>query len=103
MPGTAARWPFPRVPDNKALSAVPLFWTIAPVLFGTAGTAGGIAVISSIGHLAGVASQAMVGTIKAATGSLYLAFDVIGAVLVFGTLLLLIAIPARSLNERRKP
>jgi sugar phosphate permease len=86
-----------------ALSAVPLFWTIPPALLGTAGAAGGIAVISSIGHLAGVASQAMVGTIKTATGSLYLAFDVIGAVLVLGTLLLLIAIPARSLNERRNP
>ncbi|MOA53279.1 hypothetical protein D3C78_1767170 [compost metagenome] len=58
----------------------------------------GIALISSIGNFAGVVSQAAVGAIKSATGSLYLAFDMIGVVLVAGALLLLIAIPARILR-----
>ncbi len=84
-----------------ALSAVPLFWTIPPAFLNAAGAAGGIAVISSLGNLAGVASQATVGAIKAATGNLYLAFDMIAVVLVLGVLALLIGIPARSLNERR--
>jgi MFS family permease len=83
-----------------ALSAVPLFWTIPPALLSPSGAAGGIAVISSIGGLAGVISQAVVGAIKTATGSLYLAFDLIAALLVIGTLLLLIGIPAQRLRER---
>jgi ACS family phthalate transporter-like MFS transporter len=86
-----------------ALSAMPLFWTLPPAFLNAAGAAGGIAVISSLGHLAGVVSQTMVGAIKTATGDLYLAFDLIAIVLVLGALALLIGIPAHSLNERRNP
>ncbi|EJN35075.1 sugar phosphate permease [Pseudomonas sp. GM78] len=84
-----------------ALSSMPLFWTIPPAFLNAASAAGGIAVISSLGHLAGVVSQTAVGAIKTATGNLYLAFDLIAAVLVLGALALLIGIPAHSLNERR--
>ncbi|AYC34092.1 MFS transporter [Pseudomonas cavernae] len=83
-----------------AMSAVSLFWTIPPALLNPAAAAGGIAVISAIGGLAGVISQILVGAIKSATGSLYLAFDVIAVVLMIGALILLIGIPARHLNER---
>ncbi|UVE19577.1 MFS transporter [Pseudomonas sp. LS44] len=84
-----------------ALSAIPLFWTIPPALLNSAGAAGGIAIISSLGNLAGVLSQAAVGAIKSATGSLYLAFDVMAAVMVLGALLLLIGIPAHCLRDNR--
>ncbi|MWV17016.1 MFS transporter [Pseudomonas sp. L-22-4S-12] len=84
-----------------ALSAIPLFWTIPPALLSTAGAAGGIAIISSLGNLAGVLSQAAVGAIKSATGSLYLAFDVMAAVMVLGALLLLLGIPAHRLRDSR--
>jgi ACS family phthalate transporter-like MFS transporter len=84
-----------------ALSAIPLFWTIPPALLNKAGAAGGIAVISSLGNLAGVLSQAAVGSIKSATGSLYLAFDVMALVMVLGALVLLIGIPAHALKDRR--
>ncbi|MCY1406471.1 putative metabolite transport protein NicT [compost metagenome] len=84
-----------------ALSAVPLFWTIPPAFLSARGAAACIALISSLGHLAGVLSQAMVGAIKSATGDLYLAFDVIAIALVVGALVLLIGIPARCLHERR--
>ncbi|MBM7061733.1 MFS transporter [Pseudomonas sp. UL073] len=83
-----------------ALSAVALFWSIPPALLAPASAAAGIAVISCIGGLAGVISQIVVGAIKTATGSLYMAFDVIGAVLVIGALILLIGIPARALREK---
>ncbi|MBM7063006.1 MFS transporter [Pseudomonas sp. UL073] len=86
-----------------ALSAIPLFWTIPPALLSSAGAAGGIAIISSLGNLAGVLSQAAVGAIKSATGSLYLAFDVMAAVMVLGALLLLIGIPAHRLRDSRTP
>ncbi|MCY1464296.1 hypothetical protein D9M71_823000 [compost metagenome] len=45
-------------------------------------------------------SQIVVGAIKTATGSLYMAFDVIAVVLVVGALVLLLAIPTRQLLER---
>jgi MFS family permease len=80
-----------------ALSAMPLFWTIPPALLSKSGAAGGIALISSIGNVAGVLSQSAVGAIKTATGSLYLALDMIALLLVLGTLLVLVAIPARRL------
>ncbi|UVE18704.1 MFS transporter [Pseudomonas sp. LS44] len=83
-----------------ALSAVALFWSIPPALLSPAAAAAGIAVISCIGGFAGVVSQIVVGAIKTATGSLYMAFDVIGAVLVIGALILLIGIPAKALKER---
>lgn len=82
-------------------SAITLFWTIPPALLSPAKAAGGIALISSTGNLAGVTSQMAVGAIKSATGSLYMAFDVIAAMLVIGALLLLIGIPVRLLHERR--
>jgi MFS family permease len=84
-----------------AFCAIPLFWTIPPALLPAPRAAAGIAMISSMGNLAGVLSQAGVGAIKSATGNLYLAFDVIAAVLLIGTLILLIGIPAHRLHERR--
>lgn len=85
-----------------AMSAMALFWTIPPALLSPAAAAVGIAVISCIGGLAGAISQIAVGAIKTATGDLYLAFDVIGCVLVVGVLVLLVAIPASQLKERSK-
>ncbi|BAN48720.1 MFS transporter [Metapseudomonas resinovorans] len=84
-----------------ALSAMPLFWTVPPALLSRSGAAGGIAIISSIGNLAGVLSQSAVGAVKTATGSLYLALDLIALLLVIGSLLLLIGIPARRLAAAR--
>ncbi len=84
----------------SALASLSLFWTIPPALLTPSAAAVGIAVISCIGGLAGVISQVVVGAIKSATGSLYLAFDVIAVVLVMGAVLLLVAIPASQLQER---
>ncbi|RJG08354.1 MFS transporter [Massilia cavernae] len=82
-----------------SLCGISLFWTIPPALLSPAKAAAGIAVISSIGNLAAALSQFMVGAIKSATGSLYLAFDVIAVVLVIGAVVLLVAIPAAHLRE----
>ncbi len=82
-----------------ALSAMSLFWTIPPAFLSSASAAGGIALISSMGNLAGAISQTAVGAIKSATGSLFFAFDVIAGLLVMGGLVLLIGIRARDLHE----
>ncbi|MBO3273939.1 MFS transporter [Pseudomonas schmalbachii] len=84
---------------SAGLSALSLFWTIPPAFLTPTRAVAGIAIISSIGNFAGVVSQGAVGAIKSATGSLYLAFDMIAMVLVAGALLLLIAIPARILRS----
>ncbi|MNJ48902.1 putative metabolite transport protein NicT [compost metagenome] len=84
-----------------AMSSLSLFWSIPPALLSPSAAPIGIAVISCIGGLAGVISQVVVGAIKSATGDLYLAFDVIGIVLLVGVLVLLLGIPARLLSERR--
>ncbi|MBO9695215.1 MAG: MFS transporter [Sphingopyxis sp.] len=86
-----------------ALSSTSLFWTIPPALLSPGAAAAGIAIISSIGNLAGVVSQAMVGAIKSASGSLYVAFDVIGIVQLVGIALVLTGIRARDLRERAAP
>ena len=86
-----------------AMSALSLFWTIPPALLTPSAAAAGIAVISCIGGSAGVISQVVVGAIKSATGDLYLAFDVIAAVLVIGALVLLLAIRPGHLKEHVTP
>ncbi|MDD2046644.1 MFS transporter [Pseudomonas putida] len=83
-----------------AMSSLSLFWSIPPALLAPSAAPIGIAVISCIGGLAGVISQVVVGAIKSASGDLYLAFDVIGGVLVVGVVVLLVGIPARQLSER---
>lgn len=84
-----------------ALSAVALFWAIPPALLNPTTAAVGIAAISCIGGLAGVLSQMVVGAIKTATGSLYLAFDLIALTLALGAVLLLLGIRAADLSDRR--
>lgn len=84
------------------LSAVPLFWTIPPAYLSGPLAAGGIALISTLGGIAAMIAPVLVGTIKTRTGSLFLAFDVIAALLVLGALVLLLGIPAKLLRERRQ-
>lgn len=84
-----------------ALSAVALFWAIPPALLNPATAPIGIAAISCIGGLAGVISQVVVGAIKSATGSLYLAFDVIAVTLVVGAVILLVGIRRHHLADPR--
>ncbi|WP_422420392.1 MFS transporter [Pseudomonas sp. GZD-222] len=86
---------------GACLSAVPLFWTIPPSYLSSAGAAAGIALISSLGGIAAMVSPVLVGSIKVSTGSLYIAFDVIAGLLVVGSLILLLGIPARLLREHR--
>jgi ACS family tartrate transporter-like MFS transporter len=49
--------------------ALPVFWTLPTAFLGGAAAAGGIALINSIGNLAGFAAPYAVGRIKDATGS----------------------------------
>ena len=69
------------------LSVLPVFWTLPTALLGGAGAAAGIALINSVGNLAGFASPYMVGAIKDATGSTTLGMYVLAGSMVLGAAL----------------
>ena len=73
------------------LAVVPLFWTLPTAFLRGASAAAGIAVINSVGNLAGFISPYMVGAIVDATGS---ATNGLYAMAGFMTLGALLTIPA---------
>lgn len=73
------------------LSCLPLFWTLPTAFLGGAAAAAGIAIINSLGNLAGFVSPFMVGYIKDATGSTALGLYAIAASLFVGAFLILAA------------
>jgi len=81
------------------LTAMPLFWTIPTSYLSSSGSAGGIAVINSIGLIGGFASPSMLGWVKTTTGSLDFGLYTFAAALVIGAVLLLAAMPQRLLRE----
>jgi nitrate/nitrite transporter NarK len=78
---------------------MPLFWTIPTSYLSSSGSAGGIAVINSIGLIGGFASPSMLGWVKTTTGSLDYGLYTFAAALVIGAVLLLAAMPQRLLRE----
>ena len=66
------------------LTCAPLFWSLPTSFLGGAAAAAGIAVINSVGNLAGFVSPFMIGAIKDATGSIQLPMYVLAVVLVLG-------------------
>ncbi|NUU38266.1 MFS transporter [Pseudomonas sp. C2B4] len=93
---------FMSVGAAACLSAVPLFWTIPPAYLSGPVAAGGIALISSLGGIAAMVAPVLVGAVKTQTGSLFVAFDVIAGLLVFGATVLLLGIPAKVLHEHTR-
>jgi D-galactonate transporter len=80
------------------LSSAPLFWAFPTAFLTGVSAAAGIAVINSVGNLAGFASPYMIGWIKDSTGSTDLALYVIAAVLLVGAGIAL-SVPARLVNR----
>jgi cyanate permease len=81
------------------ITAFPLFWSFPTAFLGGAAAAAGIALINSIGNLAGFVSPYMVGFIKDATQSTNLAMYVLAGALVVAAILVLTALPARLVNR----
>jgi nitrate/nitrite transporter NarK len=83
-------------------AALPVFWTIPPLFLAGAASAAGIALINSIGNLAGFVSPSVVGWIKGTTGStdngLYLvSFCLIASALALTILRRRLAAPATNI------
>ena len=69
-----------------AISCAPLFWSLPTAFVSGVAAAVGIAVINSVGNLAGFAAPYMIGVITDATGSAEFGMYVIGGGLVVGAL-----------------
>jgi nitrate/nitrite transporter NarK len=84
------------------LASLPLFWPLPTAFLGGAAAAAGIAIINSLGNLAGFVSPFMVGAIKDATGSATVGLYAIAASLFVGAMLVLAFIPkpARVANVK---
>jgi D-galactonate transporter len=71
------------------LTCAPLFWSLPTSFLGGAAAAAGIAVINSVGNLAGFVSPFMIGALKDATGSNASGMYVLAASLVIGAIAVL--------------
>ena len=80
------------------LTTLPLFWSLPTAFLSGAGAAAGIALINSLGNLAGFASPFAVGWLKDLTQSTNAGMYLLAASMVLGALLTL-SVPARLVNK----
>jgi D-galactonate transporter len=81
-----------------ALTGLPMFWPLPAAFLGSAAAAGGLALINSLGQVAGFVSPFLVGWIKDATGSTDVALYILSSVLLIGAVLVML-VPARLVNR----
>lgn len=81
-----------------ALSSLPMFWPLPAAFLGSAAAAGGLALINSLGQIAGFISPFLVGWIKDQTGSTDLALYILSAVLFLGAVLVM-RVPGKVVNR----
>ncbi|KPW05775.1 Major facilitator transporter, partial [Pseudomonas syringae pv. aceris] len=72
-----------------ALTSLPMFWPLPTALLSASVAAGGLALINSIGQMAGFLSPYLVGWIKDQTGSTTLALYSLAALTIVGSLVAL--------------
>lgn len=81
-----------------ALTGLPMFWPISGGYLSPAAAAGGLALINSIGQIAGFVSPYMVGWIKDMTHSTDTALYILAAIILVGVVLVL-RIPGKLVNR----
>ncbi len=81
-----------------ALTGLPMFWPLPSAFLGSAAAAGGLALINSLGQVAGFVSPFLVGWIKDTTHSTDPALYILSGVMLVGAVLVLI-VPARLVNR----
>jgi MFS family permease len=81
-----------------AITCAPLFWSLPTAFLAGAGAAAGIAVVNSVGNLAGFVAPYVIGYAKDATGSAAVGMYAIAAGLVVGAACTLLT-PARLVNR----
>jgi sugar phosphate permease len=81
-----------------AITCAPLFWSLPTAFLAGAGAAAGIAVVNSVGNLAGFVAPYLIGWARDATGSAAMGMYAIAAGLVVGAVGALLT-PARLVNR----
>jgi MFS family permease len=81
-----------------AITCAPLFWSLPTAFLAGAGAAAGIAVINSVGNLAGFVAPYLIGYAKDTTGSAATGMYIIAGGLVVGAIVTLMT-PARMVNR----
>jgi D-galactonate transporter len=81
-----------------AITCAPLFWSLPTAFLTGTGAAAGIALINSVGNLAGFVSPYLVGYLKDLTGTTHVAMYVLAAILVAGAILVLTT-PSKLVNK----
>lgn len=67
--------------------SLPVFWNLPTAFLGAAAAAGGIAVINSVGNIAGYAAPQLVGVLRDATGSYQIPMLIMGALVLLAGML----------------
>lgn len=80
------------------ITSLPLFWSLPTAFLAGAGAAAGIAMVNSIGNLAGFLGPYAIGWLKQATGVNDSGMYMLAAFMVLGALLAL-SVPARLVNK----
>lgn len=75
------------------LATLPLFWTLPTAFLGGTAAAAGIAIINSVGNLAGFVSPYAIGAIKDATNSTNIGMYVLAFSLCLGALCVIFGVP----------
>ncbi|MEM5312577.1 MFS transporter [Paraburkholderia sp. JHI869] len=83
------------------IGCFPVFWSLPPKSLAGPAAAGGIALINSVGNLAGAISPYLVGKVKDLTGSTEAALYVIAGSMLISATIVLISLP-KKLAERDK-
>jgi|SRR5882757_3752078 len=86
---------------SGVLLALAQFWNLPAAYLSGVGAAGGIALINSVGNLAGFVSPSLIGAIKEATGSVNSGILIMAAVIVAGSLLTML-IPGHLVDDRKQ-
>ena len=81
------------------ITAFPLFWSCPTAFLGGAAAAGGIALINSVGNLAGFVSPYMIGYVKDLTQSTNVGMYVLAGCMFVAGLLAVTAVPAKLVNR----
>ena len=81
-----------------ALTGLPMFWPLPAAFLGSTAAAAGLALINSVGQIAGFVSPFLVGWIKDATHSTDAALYLLSGVLFVGAMLVL-RVPAKLVNR----
>lgn len=81
-----------------AITCAPLFWSLPTAFLAGTGAAAGIALINSVGNLAGFVSPYLVGYLKDLTGTTHVAMYALAAILVAGAILVLTT-PSKLVNK----